>query len=124
MRNLLKENVPDFTNIDPVQSLSYLATLKNILGNLNNDVGFAASLLVKTFLKNRFGVAFDAAFKPQGAPGIDINLRTFDGRRIVAEIKTTKPYQPNFGAKQREEIRKDLDPLARTEADYKLYVRH
>jgi len=33
--------------IDPAQWLAYLTTIKSIIGNINNDVGFLATLLVK-----------------------------------------------------------------------------
>jgi hypothetical protein len=97
--------------------LAYLTNAKNILGNLNNDIAFLATVLAKSYLHQRFGVAFDATAKPQGAPGIDIDISTAEHGRIVGEIKTTKPYQPGFGAKQREEICKDLDRLAGTPAE-------
>ena len=64
--------------------------------------------------------AFDADAKAQGAPGIDIEFRTQDGRRIAAEIKTTFPYQPGFGAKQREMISKDIEKLKKSNADVKV----
>ena len=54
-----------------------------------------------------------------GAPGIDIEARTTDGKVIVGELKTTKPYQPNFGAAQRTTILKDLMRLAKTNAYYR-----
>ncbi len=91
-----------------------------ITGNINNDVGFLATLLVKRFLAGRFGITdFDAAEKPQGASGIDIEAQTSDGRKIVGELKTTKPYQPGFGAQQRSMILKDLARLATSPADYR-----
>jgi len=40
--------------------------------------------------------SFDAAGKPQGAPGLDIDIHTTDGQHIIWEIKTTVPY---IGAK-------------------------
>lgn len=100
--------------------ITYLVGLKSTLGNINNDLGFVATLLVKRYLADRFGpLQFDAAGKPQGASGIDIEVRTADGFTIIGELKTTKPYQPGFGAAQRTAIIKDLSRLANSPADYK-----
>jgi len=68
---------------EPAGLLTYLTALKNTLGNLNNDVSFVASLLVKPFLKSRFGIEFDAALKPQGAAGVDVECTLPDGTLIV-----------------------------------------
>ncbi|HWD37274.1 MAG TPA: hypothetical protein VG944_00365 [Fimbriimonas sp.] len=98
-----------------------MTNLKHTLGNLNNDVGFVATLLVKAYLEKRFAITdFDAGAKAQGAPGIDIVAKTIDGKMIVGELKTTKPYQPGFGAQQRTTIIKDLNRLASSTADHRL----
>jgi hypothetical protein len=100
--------------------LTYLTGIKTALGNLNIDLGFVATLLVKRYLERRFGIAdFDAGGKLQGASGIDIKASTPDGLSIVGELKTTKPNQPGFGAAQRSAIIKDLDRLAASNADHR-----
>jgi hypothetical protein len=77
--------------------------------------------LAKAYLNRRFGITdFDAAGKPQGASGIDIEARTADGKIVVGELKTTKPYQPGFGAQQRTSILKDLSRLATSRADHRI----
>src|ERR1043165_3086215 len=102
------------------QWLCYLTGIKYALGNLNNDLSFVATLLVKDFLKQHFNIEnFDAAAKAQGASGIDVECQASDGKVIVGEIKTTKPYQPGFGAAQRTTILKDLTRLVNTPADYR-----
>lgn len=107
--------------LDVRQWLRYLIGIKHSLGNLNNDIGFVATLLAKAYLSRRFGIAdFDAAAKAQGAPGIDIEAQTADGRIVVGELKTTKPYQPGFGAAQRASLLKDLARLASASADHRL----
>jgi len=73
----------------------------------------------EAFLPKRFGIELDAALKPQGAPGMDIDCTLPDGTRIVGELKTTKPYQPGFGAAQKREITKDLLRLAETAAAHR-----
>jgi hypothetical protein len=116
LRSLLTSSAP---SNNPLKLLAYLTAVKNTLGNLNNDVSFVASLLVKPFLRQRFGIEFDAAFKPQGASGPDVDCALPDGKRVVGEIKTTKPYQAGFGAAQKKEIRKDLMRLANSDAQHR-----
>jgi hypothetical protein len=109
--------------IDPVAAndwLRYLSGVKRALGNLNNDVGFVATLLVKDYLKRRFAIRdFDAAGKRQGAPGIDIEAWTAQGDSVIGELKTTIPYQPGFGAAQRTAILKDIARLAASTARHR-----
>jgi hypothetical protein len=64
LRDLLAARNPD---CEPAAMFDYLVAIKNTLGNINNDISFVASLLVKPFLRKRFGIEFDAALKPQGA---------------------------------------------------------
>ena len=79
----LKHRAPPFlqgnTLIEPVdagQWLRYLRGIKHALGNLNNDLGFVATLLVKSYLERWFAIIdFDAARKPQAASGIDVEAR-------------------------------------------------
>jgi hypothetical protein len=106
--------------VDPSKWLSYLTRIKSVVGNINNDVGFLATLLVKRYLQGRLGITdFDTAGKPQGASGIDIEAQASDGRKIIGELKKIKPYQPGFGAQQRTMIQKDLARLATSPADYR-----
>jgi hypothetical protein len=46
-------------------------------------------------------------------------VKALDGKVIIGELKTTKPYQPGFGAAQRVSILKDLRRLASTGADHR-----
>jgi hypothetical protein len=104
---------------EPTEWHLFLSTLRKIQGNLSNDGSFIATLLAKQYLCSKFNVDFDAAKKPQGAPGIDIDVETSEGQRIIAEIKTTVPYQTSdFGAQQAASFKKDFAKLS-TEADYK-----
>lgn len=104
----------------PAEWHSFLSMLRKIQGNLSNDGSFIATLLAKQYLFSKFGVEFDAAEKPQGAPGIDIDIETSEGHRIVAEIKTTVPYQgSDFGAQQAASFKKDFAKLTATEAEHK-----
>jgi hypothetical protein len=119
MRTFLNENaLPDPP--DPTAWHSFLSQFRKIQGNLSNDGSFIATLLAKQYLCSHFKVAFDAAEKPQGAPGIDIDIETDEGDRIVAEIKTTVPYQvTDFGAQQTASFKKDFAKLSASEAKHK-----
>lgn len=82
---------------DPTAWLDYLTGIKNLLGNISNDLGFVATILVKHYLAERFAITdFDAAAKAQGAAGVDIEARTAGGQTIIGELKTTKPCREHF----------------------------
>lgn len=105
---------------DPKHWHTFLTTMRSIIGNINNDGSFVASLLAKSFLEKKHGVSFDAAKKPQGAPGIDVELITDSGESVVAEIKTTVPYQVvDFGSAQITSLKKDFAKLVAAKAAYK-----
>jgi hypothetical protein len=113
----------DHTLSDPCEPAAwhaFLSELRTIQGNVSNYCSFIASLLAKQYLQSRFNVDFDAAYKPQGAPGIDIEVWTSERRHIVAEIKTTVPYLgSDFGAQQAVSFKKDFAKLTASTADYK-----
>jgi len=120
LRKLLSDKSLPETYL-PAEWFKYLAHIRDALGNLSNSLGFVATLLAKDYLADRFGISgFDAAQKAQGAPGVDIEVRTPDGLEIIAEIKTTKPYQPGFGANQKITILKDLNRLSSLPADHRI----
>jgi hypothetical protein len=101
-----------------------LAKVKAIQGNINNDLSFVACLLAKRYLREHYEIlGFDAAAKPQGAPGLDIDVVTPRGERLIAEIKTTTPYSGamnDLGAQQKNSFRKDFAKLNGAQATHKL----
>ena len=123
VRSHLSEN--EFPSITEISAwYSFLAKIKFIQGNFNNDISFLATLMAKKYLEERYGLQnFDAAEKPQGAAGIDIDVRLPDGRRLIAEIKTTSPYKPNdLGAQQKAMFENDFTKLADAGAEIKLFL--
>ena len=119
----LSEN--EFPPIEKISAwYSYLAELKFIQGNFNNDVSFLATFMAKQYLEEIYGVQyFDAAEKPQGSPGLDIDVHLPNGQRLIAEIKTTFPYKPtDLGAQQKASFKKDFKKLAKAIADVKLFL--
>lgn len=101
----------------------YLAELKSIRGNADNDLSFLACILAKRHLLLIHGeLSLDMAVKPQGARGLDVDCRDRDGRRIVGEIKTTTPYKLNdFGAQQWKSMRSDRRKLREAVATFKYF---
>jgi hypothetical protein len=99
----------------------YLETIRDILGNFSNRLSFVSCLMAKDYLMQTLPMApFDVATKPQGAAGHDIDEWTLDGRRVVAEIKTTTPYHgTKLGAQQKVAFRKDFEKLHRSTADHR-----
>ncbi len=122
MRAHLAHAIPPLE--DSTAWFQYLTELKAIQGNSNNDVSFVATVLAKEYLLKRYNVnSFDAAEKPQSAPGIDIDVHLPDGKRLIAELKTTSPYMPNdLGAQQKATFEKDFIKLANAKADIKLFL--
>lgn len=101
-----------------------LREIKNIIGNYNQDVSFVSCLLAKEYLLENYEITdFDVSLKSQSAPGHDIEVVDKNGKKIIAEIKTTFPYNAplDFGSKQKEEIEKDLSKLQNAQADYKYF---
>ena len=102
---------------------NYLATIRDTLGNLSNSLSFVATVMAKEYLAERFHLReFDAGAKPQGARGPDILVSTDSGETIRCEIKTNKPYQPGFGAQQKEQVIKDLKTLSDSTARHKFMM--
>jgi len=108
------------------QWFEWLAQIKEIQGNSNNDISFMACLMAKAYLVKEFGEidGFDVSAKPQGAPGLDIDVQTLKGQRIIGEIKTTVPYsgaRNDLGAQQKQALMTDFSKLNKTTADYKYF---
>jgi hypothetical protein len=125
LQNFLNSlDVKDDLAID--QWFEWLAQIKEIQGNSNNDISFTACLMAKAYLIREFGEIddFDVSAKPQGAPGLDIDIQTRAGKRIIGEIKTTVPYsgaRSDLGAQQKDAFQKDFAKLNNTPADYKYF---
>ena len=118
---LTKQQIPE--GEDVLSWYQFLAEVKKVQGNLNNDLSFVATLMVKQFLDRNFEItSFDAAKKAQGAPGLDIDVYTKDNVRIVGEIKTTYPYGENdLGANQQKSFKQDFSKLHTAQADFKFF---
>jgi hypothetical protein len=124
MRNFLN-NAGLENDKDKAQWLECLLQMKVIQGNSNNDVSFIACLMAKDYLAAEFDIeTYDVAAKPQGAAGLDIDIRMPNGERIIGEIKTTIPYsgaRGNLGANQKDSFEKDFVKLNTTPAAHKFF---
>jgi len=123
LNNFLSTHACCIETSSPRDLYQHLAKVKLILGNLNLSVSFAGALMAKHYLMGKLPMScFDIARKPQGAPGLDIDARTIDGARVVAELKTTDPYLINdLGAAQKTEFRKDFEKLRNVQAEHKFF---
>ena len=116
IRDFLSKHSLSTEGCDLIRWYDFLAQVKDLFGNFNNDLSFMATLLIKPYP----GIAFDAASKSQSAPGLDIDILTPDGKRIVGEVKTVYPYnETDFGSAQRESFFQDFAKLAKAQADRK-----
>lgn len=108
---------------DAKEFFSYLNRVPAIVGNISNDISFAATRLAGAYLADRFGIThFDAGAKAQGAPGWDIEARTADGTTICCELTTLRPCYPGCGEAQKSKLKNDLRKLAASEAAIKLMM--
>jgi hypothetical protein len=109
----------------PKTLFTHLGRISGISGNLSNGKSFGACLLAKRYLMSKFRIEeLDVAEKAQGAKGPDIDAKTKDAIRILAEIKTTAPYElkrRDFGSNQKTELRKDWKKLRAGRADHKFF---
>lgn len=123
LRDILNTQI--LPSLDDTKSwFSVLNKIKTVQGNFNNDVGFVSTILAKDYLARKYGISqFDAAEKPQGAPGIDVDVVLPDGKRLVAEIKTTSPYKvSDLGAAQKSRFEDDFLKLQNADARIKLFL--
>ena len=120
LRSFLTTHPTPSETSESKQWYAFFAGMKDLLGNLNNDLSFVATILAKQFLSQRHGpIEFDASTKSQSAPGLDIDFESPSGR-IVGEVKTVYPYnETDFGATQRDAFLGDFEKLRKATAAYK-----
>ena len=101
--------------------LSYLLVLKAIQGKLNYDISFLACLLAKEYLSSRFdSLDWDVTATSHGAVGLDVNVVTVGGVRIVGTVRTIIPHlRHDFDASQMAALRRDVARLTAVEASLK-----
>jgi len=120
---LINEMPSDFSNESLIEQYDSMKTFRRIIGNIDNDMSFIGCLLIKEFLNQRHSFSkLNMALKPQGSPGLDVDEKTTDGKRIIGELKTTYPYKENdLGANQKNTFMKDFEKLQQNVADFKYF---
>ena len=113
-----------FTDVnkgDIYEIFRFFNNIKEIMGNFNTDVSFISCLMATDYLCGQFNLGnFDVSEKSQSAPGPDIEVYTVEGKKNIAEIKSTNPYKDNdFGSQQIDSLRNDFSKLKNSSADYK-----
>lgn len=92
-------------------------SVKEALGNFNNDMTSIACLMAKEWLFQNNLINCECMSKADilessvNAGGFDIDIINEDNQRIIGEVKTTSFYKKDFGAMQKKGIIKDLDGL-------------
>lgn len=124
VRAFLTDDVPsNFANEDVIEQYEAMKGFRRIMGNIDNDLSFLGCLLIKEFLNQRHSFSeLNMALKPQGSPGLDVDEKTTNGKRIIGELKTTYPYKENdLGANQKNTFMKDFEKLQQNVADIKYF---
>ncbi|SEP84808.1 hypothetical protein SAMN04487977_101601 [Treponema bryantii] len=120
VKQYLNECNTSYQSSDIEDLLKDYVTIKDLLGNLNAGVNFLILQKAKIFLEKEFKHPVpDVLLKNVTSQGFKIDYRLDNGKRIIAEAKTTTPTGRDFGAKQRDEIVKVLNKLKSVYADYK-----
>lgn len=94
------------------ENLDYLIQIKRTIGNINNRIHSSAIQLAELYLIDKFPEVESWESKEGSESGIDI-VGKKDGKPfVIGELKTTYPYgQTDFGAQQKNTIKKDLQRL-------------
>ena len=120
VKDYLNDRNTSYSISDIGDIIEDLITIKDSLGNLGSIINFLTLQKAKLFLEKKFNQELPGVLlKDINTPGWKINYILSDGKRIVAEAKSTTPTGRTFGSKQREEISKVLDKLKSIDADYK-----
>ena len=120
LRRSLEQPFPE-VGTEPAYWYKYLDNVKESQGNLHIWISFIACLMAKDYITHKYNVTgWDVAEKAQGAPGLDIDIKTGNGKNIIGEIKTTTPYEKDdFGAAQWTSLERDFEKLRQHNAGIK-----
>lgn len=124
LRTLLAERPAPTESASTGDWFRLLDEIKEVQGQTNNDMSFVATLLAKDYLLSHVSGLdpFDAAAKPMGSPGLDIDLRTRNNERVIGEIKTNSLQSGKaLQSMQHEQVAKDIQRLRTTEAKFKFF---
>jgi hypothetical protein len=100
-----------------------LSTIKSIVRNTNNDLSFAACLMAKEYLCQRFEMrTFDMAHMHLNASGLHIDDETTTGEHVVGVVRATAPPAgKDLESQQKKTHDKDYKKLNEANADYRFF---
>ena len=110
--NLAQEKTGDVLGVN--EFWKKYNSVKEALGNFNNDMTSIACLMAKEWLFQNNLINCECMSKTDilessvNAGGFDIDIINEDNLRIIGEVKTTSFYKKDFGAMQKKGIIKDL----------------
>ncbi len=109
-------NVDENTDVDLNKLYHLFENIKNVQGNIHNDITRVACLMSKEYLRDEFKEKlkdFDVLGSSVNANGFDIKAETEDGKTIIGEVKTTIPAKKDntLGSQQHDSVSKDLNGL-------------
>ena len=110
--NLAQEKTGDVLGVN--EFWKKYNSVKEALGNFNNDMTSIACLMAKEWLFQNNLINCECMSKTDilessvNAGGFDIDIINEDNQRIIGEVKTTSFYKKDFGAMQKKGIIKDL----------------
>ncbi len=120
VKEYLNKRNTSYSISDLSDMISDFITVKDTMGNLGSIINFLTLQKAKVYLEKKFNQDLpDVLLKDINTPGWKINCILKDGKRIIAEAKTTTPTGRTFGSKQRDEISKVLEKLKSVDADFK-----
>lgn len=120
VKNYLNKRNTSYSISDLDEMIEDFVKVKDMLGSFGSVINFLTLQKAKLFLEKKFNQSVpDVLLKDVNTPGIKIDFILNNGKRVIAEAKTTTPTGRSFGTKQREEISKVLNKLKSVEAEYK-----
>ncbi|WP_051910338.1 hypothetical protein [Lysinibacillus sp. BF-4] len=120
---LFEANIEPFESKTLDEQFEFVHNLSRTLGNISNDLSLLSCYYIEAFLQKNYSLKNCTVLnKAQGAAGLDVDEVTCSGERIIGELKTTYPYGArDFGAAQKQSLKKDFMRLQATEATMKYF---
>ncbi len=119
---LVGKNI-DQHNTDAKYWFDIYEKIKDIVGNYHTDLSFLSCQLAKSFLMARHNIPdYEITIQSQTKSGLDIDIVSYEGERIIAEIKNTCAVKSNdLGAQQKISFYSDWEKLNKSKAHFKYF---
>lgn len=121
IKNYLNQRNTSYSLYDIDLLISDFIHIKESLGNPGSAINFLTLQKAKIFLEKEYKEPVPEVFlKDVTSSGLKIDYVLSNGKRVIAEAKTTTPNSfKKLDARQKEEVKKVLDKLKNIDADYK-----